>query len=140
MCFLGSPTQIAREQDLAPIRLLSFSLTPCAKTCIEIIPKNIPRIYSNISKTLKINTKYQAATGPARARGRPGTARPRAWAGLRPGRAGGRLGFCIYLKYLGYILDIFRFQGCVSLERLCPMHSYWSLEGACATNRQQAHK
>ena len=48
----------------------------------------------------KINTKYYAGPGPARAR-------PWACAGLGPGRAGGRLAFCIYLKYLGYILDIF---------------------------------
>ena len=36
--------------------------------------------------------------------GRPGTARPRAWAALSlPGRAGGHLIFCIYLGYVGYI-------------------------------------
>ena len=82
------------------------------------IPTNIPTIYQNISKYFqdkskiskiyKINTKYQAAAGPAQARGRaragPGPRGPGLGPGL--GRAGCRLVFCVYLGYLGYILDI----------------------------------
>ena len=59
--------------------------------------------------------------GQAQAQGRgPGPAR----LGLGPGRAGGCLAFCIYLRYLGYILDIFGFQGCISLGHLSPVKSY----------------
>ena len=72
----------------------------------QIIPKYISKIY----KIYKINTKRP---GPAQARPKPGAAqgpardpRPRAWAGLAPGRAGGRWVFCIYLEYLRY-MDIF---------------------------------
>ena len=42
-----------------------------------------------------------AAHGPARDRAAPGLAR------AGPGWAGGHLVFCIYLGYLGYILDLF---------------------------------
>ena len=35
------------------------------------------------------------------------TARPRAFAGLGPGRAGCRLVFCIYLIHLGYTLGYY---------------------------------
>ena len=52
---------------------------------------NFKKKYIYVSKICKVNTKYQAAAGPAR----PGRA--------GPGRAGGRLVFCIYLVYVGYI-------------------------------------
>ena len=85
--------------------------------------KNISKYIQDISKISKINTKYQAAAGPARPK--PGTAHGPAWdprprgPGLGPGlgRAGGRLVFCIYLGYLGYILDIFGYMFGIFLFR-----------------------
>ena len=61
---------------------------------------------------IEVNTESQAAAGPARARPEPGAAhRPargrRARAGLGLGRAGCRLVCCIYLVYLGCILDVY---------------------------------
>ena len=57
--------------------------------------KNIPKIYPNISKISKLNTKYQAAAGPARPGPSPGP---------RPGRAGpAAAGYFVFI--LG-ILDI----------------------------------
>ena len=61
-----------------------------------------------------MNAKYQAAAGPGPSPGPrtswPGTAR--AWAGLGPGQAGGRLVFCTYLGN-----HMCGFQGCDSLSR-----------------------
>ena len=72
--------------------------------------KNIFKYIQDISKISKINKKYQVAAGPA--------------PGLVPvlGRAGPATARC--LVFILDILDIFGFQGCVSLERLSPLQSY----------------
>ena len=55
--------------------------------------KNISKIY----KIYETNTKQPKARGPCAA---PGLAR------AGPGRAGGRLVFCSYLEYLGYLVHL----------------------------------
>ena len=75
----------------------------------EIGPqKNISKYIQDISKIFKINTKYQAAAGPARPGPSPGPRGPGP-----PGRAGARLVFgiswCIwiYLNICWYMFGIF---------------------------------
>ena len=106
----GSFTHSLLHQNWTPLRPKEYTT-------------NISKYIQDISKTPKINTKYQAAAGPARPGPSPGPrgpapvrARPRAWPG--PGRAGGHLVFCIYLGYLGCILDTFGYiLGTFSVRR-----------------------
>ena len=87
----------------------SFSCVASSK----LDPSPPKKYIQDISKISKVNTKYQAAAGPARpkpsqaqARGRaraglgPAAARPRAWAELGPGRRA--LGI-LYLSWISWI-------------------------------------
>ena len=58
-------------------------------------PKNIPEIYPRYIQDIQDKYKIPSGRRPGPARAKPGAAH------------GGRLVFCIYLGYLGYILDIF---------------------------------